>query len=552
MNETKRQIILRRWTALKNERQSWIDHWRDLSEQIRPRGSRFFTDERNKGWKVNQHIINTTPTFSARTLASGMMSGITSPSRPWFRLKTNDVKLDETDAVKRYLVAVEDELRSTFLRSNFYDSLHTIYSDLVVHGTAALHIDDDPDRSIRCYVYPVGQFALGLSEKNEVDTVFRELSMTVLQVVKKFGAEKCSQSVQNLYREKQYDKWVQCVHAIYPNEEYQEGRLGQAGKPFLSDWMELGGDESKMLRESGYEEFPCMVPRWNVTGEDVYGTSPAMEVLGDCRALQFLEKRKAKIVDKMSDPPMSAPTEMRAMQASLLPGSMNFVPPGSKFEPAYAPRADSIVVVGQEIQRHEQRIRQGFYADLWLMLSESEGTMTAREVSERREEKLLQLGTVLQRVSNDLLDPAVSRTINILARSGRLPETPRELVGREFKVEYMNIMAQAQKLLGTTGMERLSAFTVNLSNAKPEVLDKLDFDQTIDEYSDALGVPPTTVRPDDEVAKIRLSRSKAQAAQVQMEQVQQASEAAQKLGAAPMNAENPNALTELLRGVGAR
>lgn len=129
--ESKRQRILARWKALELERQTWIEHWRDLTEQIRPRGSRFLATDRNDGSKKNGKIINSTPTFSARTLAAGMMSGITSPSRPWFKLSTDDQQLDETDSVKRYLVGVEDAIRGCLLRSNFYDCLHSVYSDQI-------------------------------------------------------------------------------------------------------------------------------------------------------------------------------------------------------------------------------------------------------------------------------------------------------------------------------------------------------------------------------------------------------------------------------------
>lgn len=548
--ETTKQRILARWGALKNERSTWIDHWRDLSEQIRPRGSRFLASDRNKGTKTNSKIINGRPTYAARTLAAGMMSGITSPARPWFKLATPSPELNESAAVKTWLVAVEDEIRNTFHRSNFYDSLHLIYSDLCVPGTGVLHIDEDDEKTIRCYVHPCGQYAIATNEKGEVDTQYREVSLTVRQMVRRFGLDACSTGVQSLHREGQLDRWVECLHAIEPRDDLQPGKLGPKGKRWGSYWIEVGGDSQKLLLESGYDEFPIMAPRWFVTGEDVYGTSPAMDALGDCRALQTLEKRKAMLVDKLTNPPMNAPPSLAG--ASLLPGAMNRVTTNEKFEPSFMPNPAAISVIGQEIQRHEQRIDHAFYADLWLMLSQSEGTMTAREVSERREEKLLQLGTVLQRVSIDLLDPAVGRTFSILLRRGRLPKPPPEIQGQDLRVEYLNIMAQAQKLLGTTSMERLTTFAINVSQSSPEVLDKLDLDQTIDEYSAALGVPPTTVRPDDVVARIRAARAKAQQQQAQLEQAQGAAAAAQKLGATPLDTENPTALTEMLRGLGAR
>ena len=48
---------------------------------------------------------------------------------------------------------------------------------------------------------------------------------------------------------------------------------------------------------------------------------------------------------------------------------------------------------------------------------------------------------------------------------------------------------------------------------KPDVLDKLDLDQAVDDYADAYGVNPALVVPDDKVAAMREQRAKQMAAQ---------------------------------------
>jgi len=84
LTKRKQFDILR--AQLENERSSFLSHWRDLGEHILPRRPRFTTSENNKGDRKNQKIIDATATMAARTLRSGMMSGVTSPARPWFRL----------------------------------------------------------------------------------------------------------------------------------------------------------------------------------------------------------------------------------------------------------------------------------------------------------------------------------------------------------------------------------------------------------------------------------------------------------------------------------
>lgn len=553
--KTPRQRYLERHQFLKTERSSWDAHWKELAEHILPRRSRFQSSERNKGEKKsNQTIINGTPTWSARVLAAGMMAGITSPARPWFRLTTPDPEMAEFGPVREWLHVCEERLRMAFARSNTYMGLQLVYQDLGVFGSTAMLLEEDQEDVLRTYVFPVGQYCLATSERLAVDTIFRELSMTVRQVVRMFGLESCSRKVQDAYREHRLDEWVDVLHLIEPNSDVQPGKLGVAGQRFKSCWLEKNcpTDEPGFLREAGYHEFPLMAPRWTVTGEDVYGASPGMEALGDCRALQVLEKRKAMAVDKIVNPPMAAPSALMNQRATLLPGDVTYVDAvaaGQGFRPAHEVPPMAVQVVGAEILRHEERIKTAFYADLWLMLSQSDSPqMTAREVAERHEEKLLQLGPVLERLQDELLDPLIDRAFGILLRNGMLPEAPEELSGSELRVEYISMMAQAQKLLGTSSIERLASFVGNLAAVKSDVLDKVNFDELVDEYGNALGVKPDLIRTDEEVAELRAERAD------QVAQAQAAESAANAVQGAKVLSETDmqgdTALSRLVNNIG--
>ncbi len=556
MSAFSRQALLRRrWTALKSERTTWLSQWREIAEHMRPRGFREQRSDVNRGDKKHSKVINFTPLEAQRTLASGMMAGITSPSRPWFRLSLRgDPTLAESEAVKWWLSEVERIIRDTLDKSNVYNGFQSEYSDLGPFGTAAMLLEEDEADDVRAYHFPVGSYCLATSARGEVDTLMREVSLTVAQLVELFGLEKCSEPVQRQYNEGQLDARHDVVHAITPNTDYQAGKLGRRGKRWASDWWEASTPETApFLRESGYDDFPVMAPRWEVTGEDVYGHGPGFAALGDCKALQLLERRSAQAADKHINPPMSAPTSARTTPISLLPGDVNYVDSlgaGQVLRPALQVDPRAIEVLELKIAAHERRIRKAFYADLWLMLSESDGTMTAREVIERREEKLVQLGTVLEQLKAELLRPAIARIYSILLRRGRLPPPPEELQGKDFEVEFISITAQAQKLLGITGLERLAAFTGNIAAVKGDVLDKVDFDQLVDEYADSLGVPPATVRPDDAVAGIRAKRAQQQQQQQAMQQLEQATDAAKTM--ADTDVEKPSALAELLRATGVR
>jgi hypothetical protein len=195
------------------------------------------------------------------------------------------------------------------------------------------------------------------------------------------------------------------------------------------------------------------------------------------------------------------------------------------------------------------RINRAFFADLFLMLSsnaalDERSQITAREITERHEEKLLALGPVLEQLNQDLLDPLIDRTFAIMAKKGLIPDPPLELEGQPLKVEYISIMAQAQKMVGIAGIERFAQFATQVGTVVPSLLDKVDFDQMVDEYANMTGTPPRIVVSDENVARMRQERAKQQQAAQEAAMMKDASSAALNLSKSDTRGEN--ALTDLM------
>lgn len=554
---------------LENERSSFLSHWRDLGEYISPRRPRFSVTDVNKGDRRNQKIIDSTATQASRTLQSGMMGGITSPARPWFRLTTPDPDLAEIASVKEWLHTVAQRLSTVFLRSNLYQTLPTIYGDLGDFGTAALMVEEDFDSVVRFYAFPIGSYSIATDHRGKVNVFFREFRMTVRQIVQKFGRQEgqkidwtnISQHVREMWeRGDNRETWVDICHVIMPNEGHRPGSALSKHKPFLScyyergsaagnnrDYMGLEGD--KLLSEKGYEFFPVLCPRWKVTGEDAYGTScPGMDALGDIKQLQLMEKRAAQAIEKMINPPMKAPSSLKGQKASILPGDVTYVDEVTGTD-GYSPAHEVTLRLEALEAKAEQvrfRVKQAYYEPLFLMVSNDErSNITAREIDVRQEEKLLVLGPVLEQLNQDLLDPLIDMTFAFMLRQEMIPEAPEELQGVDLKVEYISVMAQAQKLAGIASIERFANFVTTVAAVNPEILDKVDSDQMIDFYGDITSVPPGVIRSDDDVEAMRGGRQKAMAAQQAAETVATGAGAAKTLSETDM--ESDNALTRLMQ-----
>jgi hypothetical protein len=462
-----------------------------------------------------------------------MMAGATSPARPWFRLGTVDPDLNKFAPVKLWLNDVTERMQLVFQKSNTYRTLHSMYEELGAFGTAGSIILPDTKTAIHHYPVTIGEYAIATDYQGRVNTLYREFQKTVGELVREFGYKNCSTSVKNLFDRGNLDSYVTVIHAIEPRDDRERDfqKKDNTNMAYKSCYFEQGGDGEQVLRESGYKEFPAVVPRWGVAGGDIYGNSPGMEALGDIKQLQHEQLRKAQGIDYQTKPPLQVPSYMKNRDVDSLPGGVTFIDgQQGKIETAFNVNLNLNHLLA-DIQDVRQRINGSFYADLFLMLANATDTrMTATEVAERHEEKLLMLGPVLERLHNELLDPLIDITFNRMVENDLIPPAPPELQGMELNVEFVSMLAQAQRAIGTNSVDRYVNSMGLVAQMKPDVLDKFDSDSWADNYADMLGVDPSLIVPGQQVAKVRKARAEAQQAMAQQEQANQAAENMAKVG----------------------
>lgn len=563
-----RQQLERLRGQLSIERSSFLTHWQDIDLYLAPRRARLYVTDVDRGYRRNQFIINSKATHAWGTLRSGMMSGFTSPSRPWFRLTTQDPDLAKFESVKEWLYDCTWRMHDVFLRSNVYNILPTVYGDMSGFGTGCMMVMEDFDNVIHCFEFPLGSYYLFNNDRLRVNGFMRDFRLSVRQVVEKFvwneqenkfDWSKCSSIVKNLWDAGTTEAWIDLVQYVGPNAQYKPHSLRSEHKKFISVYYERGTqtgeysasvtDSTKTLSVRGYDRFRVLAPRWEVSGEDVYGTMcPGMETLGDNKSLQTYERRAAQALEKSINPAMVAPASMRTQKATTVPGDITWMTdPQGEFKPAYQinPNFQQYNIA---IDAIEQRIAKGYHEDLWLVISNlDKGNVTAEQVRALQNEKLQEIGPVVDRLNIDLLDPLVEITFEIMLKQGLLPPPPQEMSKAPMKVEYTSIIAQAQKALSAGGIEQFTGYVLKLRESNPEdpsILDKFNADEAIDHYGDALTLPPGIVRDDEAVAKIRKQRAQQQAQQQKMAQAEQASKTAKNLAGAPTT--GGNALSDLI------
>jgi len=499
------EVFRQQYDAMKADGQEWQKTWKELARYIAPTRGFFEGDKANDGKKIDHRsLIDSDPLLAVEVLSAGMVSGLTSPSRSWFELTLSDGMMNKQGGARSWLYEVRRRMEDVFARSNLYHVLHSFYQEIAVFGTAAFLLEEDFDRVISCRSFTAGEYVLGTDEKGHINAFGREFFLKADQMAKQFGLLHLPLSVRSAAQEKRND-WFKVQHVIMPNPQADEKRADFRHMPYISAYFT---PEGHLLKLGGYHEFPVIAARWEVkNSSDIYGRGPGWKALGDVKMLQKMQKTKLIALDKNTNPPMMVSSNVQG-EVNLLPGGLTRYngTTDAAVKPAYQVPVD-LEALEVSIEKVKQTIRGQFFADVFLMLStQNFAHMTATEVAERHQEKMLVLGPVLERLKNELLDPLIERTFAIMARRGVLPLPPENMQGEDVKIQYVSMIAQAQKQSGMAAIEQGIAFTTQLAQANPQVLDRVNFDAALEEGLDLLGVPPVLLRSEEETAQLRATQ----------------------------------------------
>lgn len=559
---------------------------REISCFLEPVLSQFALTDANKGSRISTDIIDDTATLAGYTLDSGLMSSVSSPSRPWIRLTTSDPRLSEVQAVKTFLYDVNEAMLNVLLKSNFYTIIQQFYSTARSFATAVLHIEPAYNgKVVRFRTLPMGSFLISDNSNGYCDCLFREMRLTTRQVVEEFGKllpdgkvdrdnSSISDRVCDDYDAQKWDNPVDVIHGVYPNMQYRADALSPKHKRYSSDYWELGGEtagggrlptEQRFLRESGMDWFPFLVFRWKRNADDVWGTMcPGIQALPNIKQLQHMEDLGLLGYEKGVDPAVAVPADLD--HVSLLPGAVipvkNMTADGKVYT-IQDIRADLLAQFENKESMVRDRINRAFFVDLFRQVSLQDevqtGKRTATEVRLAQQESMRIMGPVLEILNDAVFGPMVAILWQIMRDQGLIPEPPEELRPEankpmdgsvrdvSLKVEYISIMSQAMKLEGLGAVERLVSFVAAVASFDAMVVHKIKTGNLIDQVAKILSIPPDSVATDEEFQAIMDGIQRQQQAAMQAEVQAKQAAAVKSLGTTPTD--QPSVLSSMAPGV---
>ena len=516
---------------LELDRQTYLEECKEITQYILPQKG-LYTSEGEKPHKKKARfasIIDATATEDNELLASGIQGGLSSQSRDWFRLEASDKSLMKFESVEVWLKHVETLMRSVLSQSNFYPKIHDFYNDEGGFGNAVMICESDFDKVVRFSLATPGQYCFAEGPDGVMDTLYLKYPMRAKNI-KEMWPDTCSDQIKNNVKKKPFE-WYEIVHAVEPNYNRDPNKIDYKNMPFSSCFWEHKKPE-KFLSQKGYNERPFAVGRWKTNDVEAYGTGPGHTALGLVKMLQSMQKSSLKAIHKEVDPPLRVPSLLKDA-LNTLPGGVSYVPSndpkesiGKLFEMNFDYKG-----VEYKIEQIQSMIHTIFKRDLFLLITDRP-EMTATEVVERSQEKLIMIGPVTERQIPDTLEPMLSRTFNIMDRFGMIPPPPFELAGQPLKIDYISLLAQAQKMIGLQGLRSYVDMARMSAEVSPESIAKTNFNFLLDEYAQGLSLPPQVTRTDEEVGLIIQQQRQMQQMAQEIEMLKQGSEAVKNLAGA--------------------
>lgn len=499
--------------------QVWKDCF-DLTHPARGHGLMSEVISATDAQQRKAQIFDSTPGDACKVGSASVMGGMVPSNARWFDLDVGQ----ESEEEKRFLEDMARFMWENIHASNFDAEAMDALLDLMVAGWCVLYCDELDEGGLYFETWPLGQCYVGSSRNaGLVDTIYRVWEFSVSQVVAEYGIERVSEATRQKYHAKKFDDKVQLVHAIEPRAMYAVGARLAKNLPVASLHVEVQANH--VLRESGYHEFPCMVPRWARLPGSAYALGPMSDALPDARTLNEVvrwglmgaENAIAPML-KVTDDGVINPRNIRMGPRKILvcadPDNIQPLNTGAKVEFAEI-----------KAERLQASVRKILMAD---QMPPADGPVkTAYEWAVRVEMLRKILGPMFGRLQSEWLQPLIVRVFGIVWRANErsgwalVGRPPASLANRSFSVRYLSPLARAQRIEDVNAMDRFEQALAVEAQIDPTVLDIYDLDEAARTRGQLLGVPATLIRDSKAVTALRERRKQAeQAAQAQAVQQQ--------------------------------
>lgn len=551
------EAILDKHEKLKQKKHAWLPLYRALSMFVEQRRQDFTTEGSRSPFILNKVYDSTAP-HAANQLAATLLGQLWPNPFESFEFIPQVAQDEQVFSDSYDMMNTVGEIMPANLaipEANVQLTFHESLKDAGIYGTGAFAVLDtgNPAKPVVTQSIDAKRLNFEEDEYGRVTTAYWEKLFTVGSLVARFGYESVSEDVQKKYDSNKLLEEVRVLQAIEPRRERDPMNMGIHGAAFSSVHVEL--DSKHILFESGFEEMPIIVFRfWKTVGE-VPGRSPAMDALADIRALNKLVELFERAGEMGLDPPRMVQTE------NVLGGGKIPWGPGIDIpvfhdrvqDGSGRPPIEQIATVQnpswaiQRISDLRQNIMQYFLIDIMTDLNNT-SRQTLGEAHIRNELRMFMTGPTLNRLLLEMLTPFLDRAFNIMLQHGLFgvirgsqQDFTLQAYGiqpkyisddfinsrmsglKGYRLNFISPAARLMKLEEAQGTQRLTDYTMAVSQIWPEAADNFNVDESVRSAQRLYGASGRLLHSPNQVAQTRQARLAQQQA---MQQAQQMAEGA--------------------------
>lgn len=499
--------------------ENWRSYHQEVADFCLP-DKAWITTPRISGDRMKFNFLyDTVAIRSLDTMAAGFQSNLTNPSTKWFGLEPSNRELLKNKEVMMFFEECRDIQLATLARSNFNNTQKDFYKNYGCFGIACtLQLEDYKTRA-RFTSIPVEQINIEEDAYGNVIAVYRNFRLKAIQAFRLWGAAAGKDVAEAVAKEKYFLEF-DFLHYCGPREKYDVTKKDAMNMPIESVWVEV--KSLHLIHESGFQELPYHVARASKPSNDVFGYSQAMKALAAIKLINAQKKTTLRAAMKATDPPLQLPSRGYVLPLNLNPSALNYRLEGTNHDALQAlPVGHGNFQIAIEMMQMERSdIEEFFFVPLFKALSMLDKQMTVPEVQRRIQENMVLLGPAVGDVTQEHLDPLIIRNFNIHWKNNLFPEAPQVLQNQEYQPVYLSPLAKAQRESELNTIDRFLGAVGQIANVKPQVLDKIDEDKTVDVIAKITGVTQEIMRDPREVDQIRQQRAQAQQAAAQMQAIQ--------------------------------
>ncbi len=479
--------LIERYNKSRERHNTWKTHWQECYDYALPQRGDFIGSS-VIGGKRTDKLYDGTALDAVDQLAASLLGNLTPPWTQWFGFKPGpDLSPAEAEKLAPVLEESAKIIQDHFDHSNFSVELHQCFLDLVVGGTATLMFEEAEPGSLSAFKFsavPLQNAVLEEGENGFLDTIFREIELTLTQIKSRYPFAVISPSIIGS-GEKDTQSRFKVLEFILP----EEGVYNYTALLFE-------GGQNALLAQGRFGDNPAISFRWMKSPGEIYGRSPVMKALPDIKTankvVELILKNASISVTgiwQADDDGVLNPANIELVPGAIIPKAV-----GSQgLKPLEMPaRFDVSELVLNDLR---SRIRHALLADKLGQMNDRR--MTATEVLERSAEMALILGATYGRLQSELLTPLVKRAFNILKRRGEIPDIA--LDGRYVVLDYRSPLARAQ---GQRSVQNTLTWIESVIAMGPQAALSVNMPRAAQFLGEALGVPSDLIQKEIPLSEI--------------------------------------------------